>query len=122
MKHFLRLLGICSVLFILLGLFGQNQDPADSGKLSADGMEQVMAPSGILAQHQELPAPVSCSTDAPPPGSSIHDPAKSQQHVSSLHSKLQLVHSKQVFGEIKDDLQQRTGAYLYTSSRKDIRS
>lgn len=122
MKHFLRLLFIGSVLFVLLGLFQQSQDDMDSGRLAASGLEQIFPDSGILTQQQDLPSPVPFSTDSPPPGFTLKAHCNSQKSFHSLHSKQELQLYKLIFEDMKPDLFFRTGFYLNISSRNNIRS
>lgn len=122
MKHFLRLLFIGSVLFVLLGLFRQSQDDANSGRLAACGLEQIVPASGILAPTQDLPSPVSFSTDSPLPGFTLKAHCNSQKSFHSLHSKQELLRSQCIYKDIKPDLQLRTGLRLYNSTREDMQS
>lgn len=122
MKHFLRLLFIGSVLFVLLGLFQQSQDERDAARLATSGLEQVIPASGILAQQQDLPSPESFSTDSPPPGFALKAHCNSQKSFHSRHSKQALLRSQSIYKEIKPDLLLRTGVRLYNSSREEIQS
>jgi len=122
MKHFLRLLFVGAVLFVLLGLFRHTQDQAPSGDLAKAGVEQVLNQSGILSHQQEIPSPGSFSPDSFTPDQAKNDFRYLREKVFSKQSMIRLEQSNYIFGEIKYELLQRTGRHLLLSSRKEILS
>ena len=122
MNHFFRLFFITSVLFVLLGLCRQNQDHSGSNTLAANATEQVSKHAGILTQHQEQPSPASLHLSFPLSGSLPNEPIRSREDRFTNLAKQELLLFELIFRDIKLDLMQRTGPFLYNSPRNEMRS
>jgi len=121
-KHFLRLLFIGSVLFVLLGLFSDTQNHSDPGISDPDGIEQVAQQAGILSHPQKLPFHISFLPEALTSGQSLTDIRKFKEEHSSNLLRSQLVRSDCIYEDIKCDLLHRKGLLLHHPSRKEIGS
>ncbi len=120
-KHFLQILFIGSVLFVLLGLFNQ-QERVTSPDLPVDDLEQVIHSDGILAYHYQSSAKNSKIKEQDSAGQVSVDIRKPHETIYSNHIRSEYKISIKVYSDIMQALLHMKGLFPHLLSGKEILS
>lgn len=121
MKHFLQILFIGSVLFVLLGLFNQ-QERLASPDLPGNDPEQILYNEGILAFHYQDSTKYSKIKEQDSAGQELIDIRKPRETIYSNHIRSEYQISIKIYSDIMRALLHMKGLFPHLLSGKEILS
>ena len=121
MKHFLQIVFIGSVLFVLLGVYNQ-QERVASFDLPGNDLEQVFHSDGILAYHHQSSAKYSKINEQDSAGQESVDIRKPHETIYSNYIRSEYKTSLQVSSDIMRALLHMKGLFPHLLSGKEIPS
>ena len=121
MKHFLQILFIGSVLFVLLGLSNQ-QERVASPDLPVDDLEQVFHTDGILAYHHQYSGKNTKVNKQDSSGQELVDIRKPHETIYSNNIRSEYKISLEIYSDIMRALLHMKGLFPHILSGKEILS
>ena len=121
MKRYLQILFIGSVLFVLLGLFNQ-QERVGSPDLPVNDLEQLIHSEGILAYHHEISSKNSKVNKQDFTGQQLVDIRKPHETTYSNNIRSGYKISLEIYSDIMQALLHMKGLFTHSLSSKEILS